>query len=55
MSFPEPDSLHRLVKHAIDCGSAQSVAEAEAIFRGYRLAVEIGATAAEDPVAKPRS
>ena len=52
MSFPEPDSLHRLVKHAIDCGSAQSVAEAEAIFRGYRLAVEIGATAAEDPVAQ---
>ena len=49
-TVPQPDSLHRLVKHAIDSGRAQSVAEAEAMFRGYRLAVEIGPTAAEDPV-----
>ena len=49
-TVPQPDSLHRLVKHAIDSGRAQSVAEAEATFRGYRLAVEIGPTAAEDPV-----
>lgn len=46
----QPDSLHRLVKHVIDSGRAQSVAEAEAMFRGYRLAVEIGPSAAEDPV-----
>ena len=49
-TVPQPDSLHRLMKHAIDSGRAQSVAEAEAMFRGYRLAVEIGPTAAEDPV-----
>ena len=49
-TVPQPDSLHRLVKHAMDSGRAQSVAEAEAIFRGYRLAVEIGPAAAEDPV-----
>ena len=45
-----PDSFHRLVKHAIDSGTAASVAEAEALFRGYRLAVEVGASAAQDPV-----
>lgn len=45
-----PDSLHRLVKHAIDSGTAASVAEAEALFRGYRLTVEIGGAAANDPV-----
>src|SRR5690606_35937576 len=39
-----------LVKHAIDSGTAASVAEAEALFRGYRLAVEIDAAAARDPV-----
>ena len=27
-TVPQPDSLHRLVKHAIDSGRAQSVAEA---------------------------
>lgn len=45
-----PDSFHRLVKHAIDSGTAASVAEAAALFRGYRLAVEIEASAAHDPV-----
>ncbi|MFZ5610267.1 MAG: thiamine biosynthesis protein ThiF [Pseudomonadota bacterium] len=45
-----PDSLHRLVKHAIDSGAATSVAEAEALFRGYRLTVEISGAAAQDPV-----
>ena len=49
---PQPHSLHRLVKHAIDSGAAQSVAEAEAMFRGYRLAVEISATAAADPISQ---
>lgn len=45
-----PDSLHRLVKHAIDSGAATSVAEAEMLFRGYRLTVEIDGAAADDPV-----
>jgi hypothetical protein len=47
---PSPDSLHRLVKHAIDSGAAESVAEAEALFRGYTMAIEISAVAAADPV-----
>jgi hypothetical protein len=44
------DSLHRLVKHAIDSGTAASVEEAKALFQGYRLAVEIDPAAAADPV-----
>lgn len=44
-----PDSLHRLVKHAIDSGTAASVDEAEALFRGYRLGVELDPAAAADP------
>lgn len=44
------DSLHRLVKHAIDSGAAASVEEAKALFQGYRLAVEIDPAAAADPV-----
>ena len=51
-SFPPDDSLHRLVKHAIDRGDAESIADAEAMFRGYRLAVEMEATAAGDPVSQ---
>lgn len=49
-NFFAPDSLHRLMKHAIDSGAADSVAEAEAMFRGYRLAIEIDAVAAADAV-----
>ena len=44
------DSLHRLVKQVIDSGVAASVAEAEALFRGYRLRVEIGPAETSDPV-----
>jgi hypothetical protein len=40
--FDEQD-LHRLVKQALDSGAAATVAEAEALFRGYRLALTIGA------------
>ena len=35
------NSLHRLIKHSIDSGAAASVGVAEALFRGYRLQVEI--------------
>ncbi|MBC7283586.1 hypothetical protein [Hoeflea sp.] len=45
-----PDALHRLVKHAIDSGVAASIAEAEALFRGYRLTVEIDGAATADSV-----
>ena len=43
-TLPQPDSLHRLVKHSIDSGAAQSVAEAEALFRSFHLAIEMAAT-----------
>ena len=44
------DSLHRLIKQVIDSGAAASVAEAEALFRGYRLRVEIDPADMSDPV-----
>ncbi len=43
------DSLHRLIKQAIDSGAATSVAEAQALFQGYRLAVELDPAAVADP------
>lgn len=43
------ESLHRLVKQAIDSGAASSIDEAEAMFRGYRLRLEIGSDAVDDP------
>ena len=36
------DSLHRLVKLAMDTGEAQSLEDAEKLFMGYRLAVSVG-------------
>lgn len=35
-----PDDLHRLVKQLMDNGTATTVAEAEAIFSGYKLAID---------------
>jgi hypothetical protein len=42
------DSLHRLVKHALDSGTARSIAEAEAMFRRYTLTFAINPAEAED-------
>jgi hypothetical protein len=39
IAFTAADKLHRLVKHALDSGAAASIAEAEALFAGYRLAL----------------
>jgi hypothetical protein len=47
-AFTAADKLHRLVKHALDSGAAASIAEAEALFAGYRLALRIGEDAARD-------
>lgn len=44
--FDEQD-LHRLVKQALDSGAAATVAEAEALFRGYRLGLTIGVEEAQ--------
>ena len=48
-AFTAADKLHRLVKHALDSGAAASIAEAEALFAGYRLALRIAPEAARDP------
>ena len=45
----DADSLHRLLKHALDSGVAESVEAAEEMFLGYRLAIEIGSDAARRP------
>ena len=39
--FSYADTLHRLVKEALDSGAVASVAEANAMFRGFRLGVQI--------------
>lgn len=44
------DSFHRLVKQAIDSGAAASVAEAQVLFRSYRLRVEIDPADISEPV-----
>src|SRR5258707_2802322 len=40
--FPPAETLHRLVKRAMDSGAASSLAEAENLFRGYRVCFSIG-------------
>jgi len=44
------ESLHRLVKHALDTGEAASLAEAEAKFRGYEVTFSIGEAESECPL-----
>lgn len=44
------DSLHRLVKQAIDSGVAASIAEAQALFQGFRLAIAFEPADPTDPV-----
>ena len=47
-AFTAADTLHRLIKHALDSGAAASIAEAEALFAGYRLALRIDDAHARD-------
>lgn len=47
MSQLDEDNLHRLVKMALDNGSARSVEEARALFEGYALDVSVDAEAAQ--------
>ncbi len=49
MSIDIADRLHRSVKMALDSGEAQSIEEAERIFGGYRLALEVGPEVAASP------
>jgi hypothetical protein len=48
-TFDITDTLHRLVKEALDSGAAESLADAEAMFRGFRLHFTIGEAEANDP------
>lgn len=45
----DPSQLHRLMKIAIDSGQVSSIAEAEHLFSGYRLAIQIGKDCAHSP------
>lgn len=49
-SFGTADQLHRLVKYALDRGTAASLEEAEALFKGYRLTLSIGPVEATCPL-----
>lgn len=47
--FNVSESLHRLVKEALDSGAAASLEEAEALFRGYAITFTIDADEAKNP------
>ena len=47
---PHADNLHRLVKYALDSGEAKTLAEAESLFQGYRLALTIHGDEARNPI-----
>jgi hypothetical protein len=49
-TFSPADSLHRLVKEALDRGTVASIEEAEARFTRYRLVLEIDANSVANPV-----
>lgn len=47
-NFTPADEMHRLAKRAMDNGTAASRQEAEALLRGYRIALSIGPEEATD-------
>lgn len=47
-NFTPADEMHRLAKRAMDNGTAASRQEAEAVLRGYRIALSIGPDEATD-------
>ena len=49
-AFTHADTLHRLVKQVLDSGAAASLAEAETMFRSYRLSFAIGELEALRPI-----
>lgn len=50
MGYSIAETLHRLVKQAIDSGEAASVEEAQALFAKYKLRIEIDPKWAREPV-----
>lgn len=49
MEYSIAETLHRLVKQAIDSGEAASVEEAQALFAKYKLRIEVDAQWAREP------
>jgi hypothetical protein len=47
-AFTSADTMHRLAKRAMDNGTARSREEAEAMLRGYRLAITVDDAVAAD-------
>lgn len=47
-TYSTDECLHRLVKEALDSGAAASLAEADQMFRGFRLALQMEASEAGD-------
>jgi hypothetical protein len=50
MGYSLAETLHRLVKQAIDNGEAASVEEAQALFARYKLRIEIDARWVREPI-----
>lgn len=48
-AYSTAESLHRLVKEALDSGAAASLAEADQMFRNFRLGFEISEIDARNP------
>lgn len=48
-SFAPSETMHRLVKEALDSGAAASVAEANAIFKNFRVGFSIAEAEATNP------
>jgi hypothetical protein len=46
--FAADEMLHRVVKEALDSGAASSIAEANQMFRGFQITLEIGPAAIDD-------
>lgn len=49
-SFAPSETLHRLVKLALDSGAVSTLKEAEELFHGYRIALIIGEKQAREPL-----
>jgi hypothetical protein len=49
-TFAPSETLHRLIKHALDSGAVGTLKEAEELFRGYRIAFVIGEDQARQPM-----
>ena len=47
-NYSMAESLHRLIKEALDSGAAASIGEAEEMFKGFRVGFEISEEDAQD-------